>query len=242
MRQASLRSVSSLLGGMGVLLAGSGLLGTTLGLRATLEGFGELLIGVVMSGFFLGYVVGARVCPPVIRRVGHVRAFAACAAMTAAVALLYGLSVDPLVWWGLRVLNGIGLLGIYMVIESWLNASAGQARARVFSIYMMINLFAVAAGQYLIVLHGAAGLASFALAAVFFCIGLLPIALTPAEQPGHIETRALSLRSVYAVSPVGFAGALGTGLAMEATGRLRRSTVMRPAWTTPAWRTSSRPP
>ena len=210
----SVRSISSLLGGMGVLLSGSGLLGILLGLRGAQEEFGNLTLGVVMSAFYIGYIAGAWICPPLILRVGHIRAFASFAASTAAISLAYGLAVDPVTWWCLRILNGIMLMGIYMVIESWLNERAQTGRAGIFALYMMINLTAVAIGQYLIVVQGTDGLGSFAIAAILFCLGLLPIALTPLAQPVPIKTPKLSLRKLFRASPSGVAGAIGSGLVL----------------------------
>src|SRR5690606_18980652 len=104
---ATVASIYSLLLGMGILLAGSGLLGTLLGLRGEMEGYSQLVIGVIMSAFFLGYIVGSFTCPPLIRRVGHIRAFAALAAVASTASLLHGLLVDPVVWWVLRIITGI---------------------------------------------------------------------------------------------------------------------------------------
>ena len=210
----SVWSVSSLLGGMGILLSGSGLLGITLGLRGVQENFGNLILGVVMSAFYIGYMAGAWVCPPLILRVGHVRAFASFAASAAAISLAYGLAVGPVAWWCLRILNGIAIMGIYMVIESWLNERTDSNRARIFALYMMINLSAIAVGQYLIVAQGTDGLGSFAIAAILFCLGLLPIALTPVRQPVPVESPRLSLRKLFRASPTGVAGAFGSGLVL----------------------------
>jgi len=210
----SIWSISSLLGGMGILLSGSGLLGILLGLRGSQEAFGNLTLGIVMSAFYIGYMAGAWVCPPLILRVGHIRAFASFAASAAAISLAYGLAVSPVVWWCLRILNGIMIMGIYMVIESWLNERAQTGRSRIFALYMMINLTAIAIGQYLIVAQGTDGLGSFALAAILFCLGLLPIALTPLNQPVPIRSPRLSLRKLYRASPTGIAGALASGLVL----------------------------
>lgn len=199
---------------MGILLSGSGLLGILLGLRGAQEEFSNLTLGVVMSAFYIGYMIGAWVCPPLILRVGHIRAFSSFAATAAAVSLGYGLAVDPVAWWFLRVLNGIMIMGIYMVIESWLNEQAHSGRARIFAVYMIVNLLAVAVGQYLIVVQGTDGLGSFALVAILFCLGLLPIALTPAHQPVPVRTPKLSLRKLYRGAPTGVAGAFGSGLVL----------------------------
>lgn len=208
----SVASISTLLLGMGVLLAGSGLLGILLGLRASDEQFGDFTIGIVMSGFYLGYIIGAVWCPRLIEHYGHIRAFTAFAAASSAIAICYGLWVNPAFWLVLRVLNGVAMLGLYMVIESWINHRAGHDRAQVFSVYMMVNLVALAVGQYLILVHGVDGLASFAIAGMLFSFGLLPIALTPVTQPEPIRPERLGLKRLFSVSPVGFAGALFSGL------------------------------
>ena len=205
-------SISSLLLGMSILLSGSGLIGILLALRATAEDFGDFTIGLIMAAFYAGYVVGAMVCPRLIHRVGHIRAFTAFAASCAAISLAYGLVVDPMAWMVLRLANGLALIGIYMVIESWINERTQEDRAQVFSVYMMANLVALAVGQYLILFHGVTGQGSFTIAGMLFAIGLLPIALTPASQPTPIRTERLRLSRLYAVSPVGFVGVLGSGL------------------------------
>jgi MFS family permease len=210
----SVWSVSSLLVGMGVLLSGSGLLGITLGLRGAHEQFGNMVLGIVMSAFYIGYMAGAWICPPLILRVGHIRAFASFAASAAAISLAYGLAVGPVGWWCLRILNGIMIMGIYMVIESWINERADTARAGIFALYMMINLLAIALGQYLIVAQGVEGLGSFAIAAMLFCLGLLPIALTPLRQPVPVQSPKLSLRKLFRASPSGVAGSFGSGLVL----------------------------
>jgi MFS family permease len=209
---SSLRSVYSLLLGMGILLMGSGLIGTLLGLRAKSEGFSELAIGFVMSAFFVGYIVGSWLIPAVIARVGHIRTFAALAALSAAAALAHALWVDPVVWWVLRLINGISLLGSYMVIESWLNEQVVEKRGQVFAIYMMTSLLALGAGQFLLLLYGPEAIQSFMLVAMLFALGLIPIALTPVTQPVPIQTARLPLRDLYRRAPVGTIGAGVSGL------------------------------
>ena len=159
--------ISSLLLGMGVLLAGSGLLGTLLGLRGDLAGFNGFTLGLVMSGFYIGYIAGAFICPPLIRRVGHIRTFTAMAALNAAVCIAYGMEVNPVLWWVLRVINGITMVTIYMVLESWLNEQMHAKRDKIFAAYMMTSYLALGLGQFLIAIYGVENLGSFALAGVF---------------------------------------------------------------------------
>lgn len=209
---SSLRSSFSLLLGMSILLMGSGLIGTLLGLRAVSEGFSELAIGIVMSAFFVGFIVGSWMIPALITRVGHIRTFAALAALSAVAALAHALWVDPVFWWVLRLISGISLLGSYMVIESWLNEQVVEKRGQVFAIYMMTSLLALGIGQYLLLIYGPDAIQSFILVAMLFALGLVPIALTPVTQPVPIRTVGLPLRELYRRAPVGTVGAGVSGL------------------------------
>jgi MFS family permease len=206
-------SINSLLLAVAILLVGSGLLGTTIALRTGLEGYSKSLAGFIMSGFFLGYFIGAYVCPRIVQGVGHIRAFAAFAAIGCVAVLLHGLVVNAMVWWVLRVVTGMSMLGLYLIIESWLNGLSQQTlRGRVFAVYMTINLLALAVGQYLILVYGVAGVAPFALVAIFFALALVPVALTRMQAPAHVAVPELGLRRLYGISPLGATGALVTGL------------------------------
>lgn len=204
-------SVQSLLAGMGVLLAGSGLLATLLGLRAAEEGFSDGTIGLVMSAFYVGYVLGTITIPAVIRRVGHIRTFAALAAISSAAAIIHGLWVDPWVWMGLRLINGVTLLGLYMVIESWINEKVTSHRGQVFGVYMMVSLFAYGAGQFLIGLYGPMDVSTFAIVGLLFSLGLVPVALTRVSQPPPMETTRLPLAELFRLAPTGVIGAAMSG-------------------------------
>lgn len=211
MRHSSPASLVSLFLGMVIVLAGTGLLGTLLGLRANLEGFGSFTIGLIMAAFFAGYVLGAFLCPPLIRRVGHIRTFAALCSLSAAVALLHGLLPHAGVWGLLRLIHGIAMIGLYMVAESWLSERAHAHRGQVFALYMTLSLLALAGGQWAILLYGHGEMASFALAAILFCLGLLPIALTRASQPAAVESAHLPPLWLFHAAPAGAVGAAFSG-------------------------------
>ena len=76
---AAILSCWALLLGLGLLMLGTGLQGTLLGLRASMETFPTVTTGIVMSGYFAGFVVGSLLVPRMARNVGHVRVFAALA-------------------------------------------------------------------------------------------------------------------------------------------------------------------
>ncbi len=209
--------LTALLAGVALLLMGSGLLGTLLAVRGGLEGFDERTLGLVMSGYFAGFFLGTFAAPPLIRRIGHVRAFAFYTGVCAIAVLLHPLWVDPYAWFALRLATGAALVGLYTVIESWLNAQPElEHRSRVFAIYMAVNLAALAAGQLLLGLGVDRGFALFSLVAILVCAAALPVTLTRLAQPSFPATPRLGLARLYRTATAAAASAGLSGLAMGA--------------------------
>jgi len=204
----------ALLVGASLIITGTGLLGTALALRAESLGFTSSLIGVVMSAYFVGYVVGTYACPKIVMSAGHVRAFSAFAATAASAVLLHPLLIDPIVWALLRFVTGVCLVGLYMVIESWLNErSTNEARGRVFAVYQVVSLVALAGGQYLILLGSDSISTAFIIAGALLSMGLVPVVLTRVPHPAPISAVHLDLGKLWRISPLGVAGTGVAGLA-----------------------------
>ena len=205
--------LSALLSGVGLLVVGVGLLFSVLGLRAGLADFSSITLGLVTSAYFVGFVAGTYACPVVIRRVGHIRAFAAMASLASTMPILHALWVDPWFWGLLRFVTGVCMVGLYIVIESWLNALAPNAlRGRLFAVYMAVNFVALALGQWLILVGDRLGFVPFAMVSVMFSFALLPITMTEVDEPPPVDAPTLSLRNLYQASPIGMAAAMASGL------------------------------
>ncbi len=216
--QPLVNALFALLLGTSLFVTGSGLLGTALALGANGLGFSSSLTAVVMSAYFAGYVVGTYVCPKIVMSAGHVRAFSAFAATAASAVLLHSLVVAAPVWMLLRFVTGACVVGLYMVIESWLNErSSNDARGRIFAVYQVISLLALAGGQYLILVGHNKLTTPFILAGALFSIGLVPIVLTRVPHPAPITAVKLNLGKLWRISPLGVAG---TGVAALANGAL----------------------
>lgn len=205
--------LSALLSGVGLLVVGVGLLFSVLGLRAGLADFSTITLGLVTSAYFVGFVAGTYACPVVIRRVGHIRAFAAMASLASTMPILHALWVDPWFWGLLRFVTGVCMVGLYIVIESWLNALAPNAlRGRLFAVYMAVNFLALALGQWLILVGDRLGFIPFALVSVMFSFALLPITMTEVDEPEPVDAPKFSFRNLYDASPIGMAAAMTSGL------------------------------
>ena len=209
-----LAPVAALLISVSILLAGQGLQGTLLPVRASLENFPTLAIGIMGAAYFLGFTLGCLRGGELVQRVGHVRVFLAMTALASATPLLHGLVLNPIAWGLLRALTGLCFAVLYIVIESWLNAcSTNENRGTVFSVYVMITLTVLAAGQMMTLLYDPAGSELFLIASVLVSLGAIPVALSlspPPEQPTAVE---LDMRRVFRISPAGSIGCLAVGLA-----------------------------
>jgi MFS family permease len=208
----ALAPVAALLFSVSILLAGQGLMGTLLPVRASIEDFSTVSIGIFGAGYFLGFAIGCLKGGELVQRVGHIRVFLAMAALASAAPLLHGLVVGPFTWSLLRLLNGFSLAVLYVVIESWLNEHAtNENRGVVFSTYAMITLSVLAAGQMMTLLYDPTGLQLFAIAAVLISVAAIPVALSSSPSPELPETAAVDLRGLYAISPAGALGCLVAG-------------------------------
>lgn len=208
-----LTSIYSLLLGIGILLTGTGFLFTLLGVRAGIEGFSDSVTGLVMSAYFVGFALGTYICPSIIRRAGHVRAFAAMASIASTMPVFHVLIVGPISWAILRAITGLCLVGLYMVIESWLNTLASNAtRGRIFSGYMTVTLVTLALGQFLILVGNVRTFEPFGIISILISIALVPVALTRVPEPKPVETPSLHVSRLFQLAPLGTIGAFASGL------------------------------
>lgn len=216
MRNA-LVGISALLLGAGAINLGLGLQASLLGLRATLEGFGVLVTGLIMSSYYAGFVVGSIFAPKIVNRVGHIRTFSAFASLASAAALCHAVVVEPITWMIFRTVTGFCFAVLCLVAESWLNErSTNLNRGALLSTYFVIILAATALGQLLLPVAPIEGYDLFVAVSVIISLALVPVALTSTPTPVEIGHDRLSPKRLFSISPVGFIGCLGAGLASSA--------------------------
>lgn len=209
----TLRSVASLLLSYGLLILANGLFGTLLGLRAKLEGFSTEITGFIMAGYFFGLLLGALYAVRVVAAVGHIRSFAAFASIMSVAVLAHLLKIDPITWTVLRIVAGFCMAGMIMVTESWINERAtNQMRGGVLSLYMVTNYLGGGLGQFLLTVANPAEFQLFVIASIIFSLALVPILLTRAITPKSATPGRMSLREMFAISPVGVLGTIIAGL------------------------------
>ena len=197
----------ALLLGMMLLMVGNGLQGTLLGVRGGIEGFSTFNMSIVMSAYFAGFLGGSRLAPKMIRRVGHVRVFAALASFISAILILYPAFAHPVAWALGRVVIGFCFSGVYVTAESWLNNSADNTnRGKTLSVYMIVQMFGIVCAQVLLVMGDAGGYALFIVASVLVSISFAPILLSISPTPAFETTKPMPLKTLIETSPLGCFG------------------------------------
>lgn len=206
-------AVGAALTGISIVAVANGLLSVFLALRMTLADFAPLSIGVVVTAYSIGFLLGCLRTPRVIRQVGHHRAFAVFAALMGVVALTMATKVDVIAWSALRFVAGFAAAGLYVVAESWLASRTETAtRGRVFSAYMIATKSAFGVGQLLLMLGDPQGLALFMVAAALYATCLIPVSLTRDEGPARGDISSYGIAELYRVSPIAVIGCFTAGM------------------------------
>ena len=198
--------------GFAVLITAHGFQGNLLGVRAVIEEFNVIATGAIMSGYFIGYFFGANVIPNLVGKVGHIRVFAAFASMASLAILLHAVFINPYIWILGRFITGLSLIGVYIVVESWLNDRAtNRNRGEVLSIYMFITFSGLAFGTLLLNFNSPENYEPFILISLLFSIALIPILLTKRKPPKFKKISSINVKQLYKISPLGTFSMFCTG-------------------------------
>ncbi len=218
---SSVVKIYALFLGSALLMFGGGLQGLLLSVRGAEEEFSLLALGLIGTGWSVGFVAGSIMVPEIVRRVGHIRAFSVMAAIGTVTILLNLLWVNDIGWITLRALSGFCFAGAAMIVESWLNeVSDNRSRGTIFSIYVTINMAASTIGQLSMSITGTAGYLPFVIGAISFICAVLPTSLTSSPQPKPLSSAKLDIRLLYKTSPIAAVAAFACGMANGTFGTL----------------------
>ncbi|RDE10598.1 MFS transporter [Pelagibacterium lacus] len=213
--------IFALLFSSALLMVAGGMHGLILPVRGSEEGFSLLSLGLIGTGWSIGFISGSILVPHLVRQVGHIRAYAVMAAVACMTILFNLIFIHDAAWVFLRVFSGFCFAGAAMVVESWLNeVSDNESRGTTFSIYVSVTLFASTAGQLIIAATGVAGYLPFVLAAIAYIGAVLPTAVTRTPQPAPLQKVSLDIGLLYRTSPIAVVAAFSVGMANGAFGTL----------------------
>lgn len=204
----------ALFAGLGLMLVGAGMFGTLIGVRAELDGFGALAIGLVSAGYYGGFLVGSRVTLRLLGTVGHIRVYAALASLLAASVILTGLTSSPPTWISLRFAAGACLAGQYVVAESWLNQIvSNRGRGKLLALYSVTTVVAYGVGQLWFSQLDPTSTTGFGIAAILISVAVSPVALSAdAAPPALARPIHLSLRELWEMVPTGMVASFLVGV------------------------------
>ena len=207
-----LKSSWALFTGYGVLIIAHGLQGNLLGVRSVIEEFNFIATGTMMSGYFVGYFAGANIVPKLVGKVGHIRVFAAFASIASFSILIHAIFVNPIVWTCGRFLTGFSIIGVFIVVESWLNDRANnRTRGQVLSTYMFITMIGLAIGTLLLNFSSPEKYEPFILISLLLSAALIPILLTKRKAPKFKKIGSIKIKELYKITPLGTVSMFCTG-------------------------------
>jgi MFS family permease len=218
---SSVVKIYALFLGSALLMFGGGLQGLLLSVRGAEEHFSLFALGLIGTGWSVGFITGSIVVPMLVQRVGHIRAYSVMAAIGTVTILFNLLLIHDIAWILLRALSGFCFAGAAMIVESWLNEVAdNRSRGTIFSIYTTINMTASTLGQLAMSLTGVTGFLPFVVGAISFICAVLPSALTSTPQPRPLKSARLDLMLLFRTSPVAVVASFSVGMANGAFGTL----------------------
>jgi MFS family permease len=198
--------------GFGIIVISHGFQGNLLGIRSVIENFNFIATGIMMSAYFIGFFIGATIVPKLVTKVGHIRVFAAFASMASLSSLIHVVFVDPYVWILARFLTGFSMIGIFIIVESWLNDRANnKTRGKVLSLYMLITYVGMALGNLLLNVSDPKYYEPFILISLLFSIALIPILLTKRKPPKFRKNSSIKIKELFKISPFGTVSMFCTG-------------------------------
>ena len=211
--RAALRSVWAVIATTGVVQIANGLQTDLLSVRAGLELFPAWTIGLVMSSYYVGYSTGPLLSRWVISRLGHVNTLMATTALAAVSIVTHAYAISPLIWAGLRIVSGLSLSLFYIAVESWIHERVGNdARGRVFSTYMIVQMISMTLAQALLSVGNPRHAGPFLLAGALF-LSALPLPLAGRRRAPHrAPPEPFGLVRLFRVSPLGASATMLAGI------------------------------
>ena len=218
---SSVVKIYALFLGSAFLMFAGGLQGLLLSVRGAEEGFSLLALGLIGTGWSVGFIAGSITVPLLVQRVGHIRAFSIMAAIGTITILCNLLLVNDISWIVLRAFSGFCFAGAAMIVESWLNEVAeNKSRGTIFSVYTTINMSASTLGQLAMSITGVSSHIPFIVGAIAFICAILPSALTSTPQPRPLASAKLDVWLLYKTSPLAVIAAFAVGMANGTFGTL----------------------
>lgn len=214
----SLRNVASLVTAITILQLAQGLINAYLPLAMSADRLGGFAIGFVGAAYSAGFMAGAWFGPTLLARVGHIRVFAAAAAMVTTCTLLLGAANDAISWGFLRGIMGFSVAFVFVSVDSWMSISVSrEERGGVMGVYQVLTKAALTIGPFLAFGAIPGATVPLMIAGALQSLAIVPISLTSKAQPAPPMAQPLALLEQYETAPAAvtasfFAGFVNGGV------------------------------
>ncbi|MFA6155047.1 MFS transporter [Mesorhizobium sp.] len=211
-KPAPLIAIASVIGSMALIAIGNGLMFAYIPVRLGVEGFDPIWAGLIVTGLSAGGLAGCILTGPLVRRVGHARAFMVLSALIALSNAAIGAGPHPLLWIAARALYGFAICGLFIVAQSWLNDALPNAiRGRVMAVFYVSYVAGLGVGYATLAIVDIHTAQASLIGIIFTALSILPVGLTRLAQPPAPQAASVALGQAWRISPVGVAGMLAVG-------------------------------
>lgn len=165
------------------------------------------------AAYSAGFMIGCFFVSRFISDIGHIRAFAAGAAILTSVALLFSLMSLTSVLVCLRFITGLATAGLFAIGDAWINEKAEEAsRGRVLAVYAIVVGIVSVLSQFLVVLLPNDTSETFVLVALVYCFSIIVIATTRTDPPDNDTKASVRIFSLIKDVPTAAAGVFAFGM------------------------------
>ncbi len=205
-------SLRSLFISVGSIQLASAALGTLVALKIADEGGMQSEVSLVAASYSVGFLLGCFFIFRPLARIGHIRAFAAGAALCSLFTLLISQTESTLVLIVARFITGLATAGLFAIGDAWINDTAVPAmRGRVLSIYYVILGLTSVMSQIFIVFYDGETTNAFVIMATLYNISIIVLAATRTAPPKLANKASLRIRAVFNEARISVVGAYTNG-------------------------------
>jgi MFS family permease len=195
-----------------IFMLGHGLVGLLIPMRLSAESISTDKIGLILSVYAIGYLIGAYYSKKFIHKVGHIRTFALCGSLMSFAILVSALTMDLWVWGVMRFVMGFAVAITIATFDGWLSQATNKsARGQVLAFNQVVVFSAICISQFFVLLSPPTTTTLFILAGILFSISISFLAIGKIQTPAIEEFESLSLRQTFNISPLGVVCCISCG-------------------------------
>lgn len=187
--------------------------GTLVALYFAQSGASQETAALAPALYSLGFLVGCFYISGWIGRIGHIRSFAAGAAICIGSTLIFALAdFVPLLLF-VRFATGLATAGLFAIGDAWIGQSADPAnRGRLLAIYAIALGAMSIASQITIQILPDDLSDGFVLLSLFYCLAIVVLTAARTDPPSAHADASVRMRELFTDAPTAWIGAFVVGM------------------------------